>query len=59
MCRPNRKQMPLEACGCCCGPFSRRFMSNDEKLEMLEDYKDQLEKELTGVKESIQERKNK
>ncbi len=52
---------------CCCanscdeGQFSepvafvRRFVSKKEKVEMLEGYKDQLEKELAGVKERIQE----
>ena len=59
MCKPNSKPVTPGDCGCCCGPFPRRFMSTDEKQEMLEDYKDQLEKELTGVKERIQELANK
>jgi uncharacterized lipoprotein YehR (DUF1307 family) len=40
---------------CCCGPQFRRFMTSDEKQKMLEDYKEQLEKELAGVKERIDE----
>jgi prefoldin subunit 5 len=39
-------------CGCCC---SRNFVSKDEKIEMLKDYKDSLENEIKGVEEKIQE----
>ena len=40
---------------CECGPFLRHFLSEEEKLEMLENYKEHLEKELAGVKEHIRE----
>ncbi len=40
---------------CCCGPQFRRFMTSEEKQKMLEEYKEQLEKELAGVKERIDE----
>ena len=43
-------------CGCCgCGPGFRRFFSYEEQLESLENYRDQLKKELAGVKERIKE----
>jgi hypothetical protein len=34
-------------------------MSKKERLEHLEDYEDQLKKELEGLQENIQELKNK
>lgn len=40
---------------CCCDPRFRHFMTSDEKHKMLEEYKEQLEKELAGVKERIDE----
>jgi len=57
MCHPSYHHRRYEMCGC--GPFSRHFMSMNEEQKMLEDYKQQLEKELAGVKERIQELKNK
>jgi len=62
MCQP--KMTPGSAglagctCGCCgcgCGPGFRRFFSSREKRECLESYKDQLQKELAGVEECLQE----
>jgi len=46
-------------CGCGCGPSFRRFVSAKEEQERLEDYRDQLKKELAGVEEHIQELKGK
>jgi hypothetical protein len=40
---------------CCCGPGFRRFKTADERRKMLEEYREQLEKELSGVKECIDE----
>jgi len=40
--------------GCCGG---RSFLTKDEKLEMLEDYKKQLDMEAQGVAERIKELK--
>jgi hypothetical protein len=42
---------------CCCTPrlFARRFVSAKEKQERLEAYRDQLEKEIAGVQDRIQE----
>ena len=44
---------------CCCSPgsFFRRFESSKEKRERLEEYKAQLENELAGVNEQIQDLK--
>ncbi len=35
--------------------FVRRFISTRERLERLEEYRDQLKNELAGVEERIQE----
>lgn len=43
------------ACHCSCGSLSRRFITKQERREALEQYKDQLKKELTGVEEHLQE----
>jgi len=41
----------------CCGPgtgrFGRRFFTEKERLQWLEDYKTNLENELAAVKEEI------
>ena len=39
----------------CCGSGMRRFLSRDEKVEMLKEYQDSLENELKGVKERLKE----
>ncbi|TVM02269.1 MAG: hypothetical protein CV080_01505 [Candidatus Kuenenia stuttgartiensis] len=41
------------SCGCGCRPFFRRFISTKEEQEMLEEYSDQLKKELAGAAERI------
>ena len=40
-----------------CGPCGsgRSFLTKDEKIEMLKEYKEELEKEAKGVGESIKE----
>ncbi len=43
----------------CCTPHGRQFMTKKEKKEMLEQYKEQLEKELEGVSEKIDEMEKK
>ncbi len=62
MCQPSGSQSTSGVrgcnCGCCgcgCGPFFRRFITEKEKKERLEEYKEQLKKELEGVEERIQE----
>lgn len=37
----------------CCG--ARGFLTREEKIEMLKDYKESLEKEAKGVSERIKE----
>jgi len=39
-------------CGC---DGERSFLTKEEKIEMLKDYKDYLEKEAKGVEERIEE----
>lgn len=41
-----------------CGYGGRRYLTKEEKIEWLEDYKSNLEKELQGVSERIQELKH-
>lgn len=64
MCQPGRAQRTLAVwgctCDCCgCGTFFRRFLSKEEEKERLEEYRDQLKKEIKGVEECIQELKRK
>jgi hypothetical protein len=40
-----------------CGEHERRFLTKEEKIEWLEEYKTNLEQELKGVAERIQELK--
>lgn len=53
MCQPKEHHRTSDCC--CCGPQFRRFMTSKEQQGMLEEYREQLEKELTGVKERIDE----
>ncbi len=60
-CEPETGRQPQHGlCDCtqgCCSPhgFSRRFVSSKETQECLKHYKEQLEKEIAGVDERIQE----
>ena len=48
----------LEMNGCCEGPScsgGRSFLTREEKIEMLKDYKEELEKEVQGISERIKE----
>jgi hypothetical protein len=38
-------------CGCGCG--QRRFLGRKEKVEMLEEYRESLKRELEGVEEEL------
>ncbi|MBI4765200.1 MAG: hypothetical protein HY787_11410 [Deltaproteobacteria bacterium] len=56
MCCETNVQRPqsLQAgCGCGCTGLSRRFLSAQEEKVKLEEYQDQLKKELAGVQECI------
>ena len=46
---------PRNDCGCM--HQNRRFISKEEKIEMLQEYKKQLENEIRGVEEKIGELK--
>ena len=66
MCQSTPSQRPMGVagctCGCCgcgCGQGFRRFFSRKEELECVENYRDQLKKELAGVEERIKESKGK
>ena len=40
----------------CCGVKNfRNFLTNEEKTEMLKEYKQELEKEVAGISERIKE----
>ena len=63
-CDPKESPGHHDTLGCvsvCCPPgfFFRRFVSSKEKRERLEEDKAQLEKELAGVEERIQDLKGK
>ena len=49
-------------CGCGCEleeyEYRRRFLTNEEKIERLENYSEELEKELDAVQERIKELKS-
>lgn len=47
----------MEMQGCGCG--MRSFLTKDEKIEMLKEYKEALENEAKGVSERIKELENK
>lgn len=66
MCQPrsghSHAGMRRCTCGCCgCGGghMARRFYTAKEEEEWLEDYRDQLKKELAGLEERLKERKQK
>lgn len=41
-------------CGCgCLG--ARRFLTSEERIEMLEEYRRKLQREIAGVEEAIRE----
>lgn len=45
------------SCSICVSSDSRRFFTREEKLDMLREYKEALEKETRGVEERIEELK--
>ena len=55
MCCMTERHHGYSSMRCCCSP--RRFFTKEEEIEMLEDYKDQLKKELEGVDRKIKEMK--
>jgi hypothetical protein len=51
----NLKHASTCECECGCGHSFRRYVSSGEKQELLEEYKNQLEKELAAVDEQLTE----
>jgi hypothetical protein len=39
----------------CCGPFTRRYLSKEEKIALLKRYKENLQNEMKGVEDRIKE----
>ena len=44
-------------CYCGCWQHGRRFFTKKERIEQLEKYKEQLQKELKGIDEYLKEQK--
>lgn len=61
MCQPTiaHRRIGLTECrcGCGCDLGFRRFVSPQEEREWLENYRDQLKKELAGVEDHIKKSK--
>lgn len=63
-CDPREGRFMAECCEslmqCCShGPLVRRFRTSKEEEERLQAYKEELEKEIAGVSERIQELRKK
>lgn len=61
MCCETTIQRPAKGqadCGCGCTGFPRRFLSAQEEKTKLEEYQEQLKKELAGVQECINKLQN-
>ena len=58
-CETNNNESCAGTHHVCCGhmPGHRRFLSREEKIELLEKYRNDLEKEIEGVKQRIEELK--
>ena len=44
-----------KCCGGSCGDSGRGFLTREEKIEMLKEYKEALDKEARGVSERIKD----
>ena len=44
-----------KCCGGSCGDSDRSFLTREEKIEMLKEYKETLDKEAKGVSERIKD----
>jgi hypothetical protein len=53
MCQPSG--CTCGCCGCGCGHGFRKYYTAKEQRESLENYREQLKKELAGVEERIKE----
>lgn len=48
-----RNSCSSDGCGCSPHSANRSFLTKEEKIDMLKEYQDSLEKEAQGVKEKI------
>ncbi|MCA1818695.1 MAG: hypothetical protein ABR562_04030 [Thermoplasmatota archaeon] len=53
--KPHVNTMGYDNCGGCGSYNGRRYMTKDERTQMLKEYQGELENELQGVKERIAE----
>ncbi len=53
----DKKDRGMHHGGCHSGKMNRHFLTREEKIEMLEKYVEELEKEIKGVKQKIEELK--
>jgi hypothetical protein len=60
-CEPEDAKTSSPTCCCCCETSrpTRRFVSSKEEAERLERYKEELEREIAGVNERIDDLKKK
>jgi len=58
-CEPKAVRISSDSGCCCCEPghVVRRFVSSKEEAEKLEGYREQLEREIAGIDERIEELK--
>lgn len=55
---PRREWIRYCGCGCDCGPRGfRRYLTTKEEIDILEDYKKRLQKEIAGIEERVKELK--
>ncbi len=43
----------VRLCGCCLA--TRRFMTPEERIDVLDEYREQLQKEIAGVEKTLEE----
>ena len=55
---PRRESIRYCDCGCGCGPRAlRKYLTTEEEVEILEDRKKQLQREITGIEERVEKLK--
>jgi hypothetical protein len=56
-CEPTNRGRGICVPHTCCGytPGHRYFLSKEDEIELLEEYKKELEKEISGVERKLQE----
>ncbi len=54
-CEPSSKEFTLPHMCCWYVPRHRYFLSKEEEIEILKRYKKELEKEIRGVEQKLQE----